>query len=211
MSMRSEGKRAALRDKLLDIAIEMVSRTGLEGLQARVLAQAADCAVGTIYNLFDGLDGLILAVNTHTLQRLERHMRQADVAENSRSAGRKPDHNRLGVLAHAYLAFADQNEKAWRAIFDHRLPEGRALPQDYLETREQLFSTLEAVLLDFPGLPDDPALRKTTARALWSAVHGIVFLAFSGSLGPIDRAETEALVDVIAQAAGKAYGSTLLS
>jgi AcrR family transcriptional regulator len=206
MSMRSEENRMVLRDKLLTIAIEMVSLKGLEGLQARVLAQAADCAVGTIYNLFDGLDGLILAVNTHTLQDLEQHMRQAGLDDQSPCVPRGSKPNRLAVLAHAYLAFANRHEKAWRAVFDHRLPEGRPLPQDYLETREQLFVTLEKALLDFPALPDDPALRKTTARALWSAVHGIVFLAFSGSLGPIDRAETQALVDVIAQAAEKAYG-----
>ena len=41
-----------LRDRLIDIAQEMIAAQGLDGLKARDLAAAAGCALGAIYTAF---------------------------------------------------------------------------------------------------------------------------------------------------------------
>ena len=46
-------------------------KRGLAALKARDLAREAGCAVGTIYNVFEHLDELILCVGSRTLAMLD--------------------------------------------------------------------------------------------------------------------------------------------
>jgi AcrR family transcriptional regulator len=47
-------------------------KTGLAALKARDLAREAGCSVGTIYNVFEHLEALILCVGSRTLAMLDR-------------------------------------------------------------------------------------------------------------------------------------------
>src|SRR5918911_2138437 len=69
--IRAIERRRRLRDTLMAAAEGMIRRQGLSGLRARELAKAAGCAVGAIYNVFPDLDGLVLAVNAGTLDRID--------------------------------------------------------------------------------------------------------------------------------------------
>src|ERR1700674_5492333 len=62
---------AELRTRLIDAAERTIAEKGLAALRARDLAQEAGCAVGTIYNVFEHLDGLILCVGSRTLVMLD--------------------------------------------------------------------------------------------------------------------------------------------
>ena len=51
-----------LRARLIDVAERTIAENGLAALKARDLAREAGCSVGTIYNVFEHLDELILCV-----------------------------------------------------------------------------------------------------------------------------------------------------
>ena len=70
MARDTAKRREDLRERLLDIAEAEVKANGSASLRARSLAVEAGCAVGAIYNVFDDMTGLTLAVNLRTFKRL---------------------------------------------------------------------------------------------------------------------------------------------
>src|ERR687886_703045 len=87
LGIRAIERRRRLRETLMIAAEDVIRKQGLSGLRARELAKIAGCAVGAIYNVFPDLDGLVLAVNAGTLDRID-----AAVAEAGRTqGGTEPD------------------------------------------------------------------------------------------------------------------------
>ena len=64
--------REQLREMALAAAREIVALDGLCGLTTRKVAARIGYTVGTIYNLFDDLDHLIVQMNGQTLDELYR-------------------------------------------------------------------------------------------------------------------------------------------
>lgn len=183
--------RDRLRVALLGAAERVIATEGLSAVQARRLAQAANCSVGTLYNIFGDIDGLILAVNERTLGDLGRILNAAGVRSVSADTTA-----RLMALASAYLDFATANQLRWRAVFEHRLPDDKEAPASYREDRRRLLALIEAQLVD---AITDPAKRQDAAHALFSAVHGIVVLSIDGKLAPFDPAQCERQIRFIVE------------
>src|SRR6476620_11521471 len=180
--MVSEPKAVARRRKLGDALIHAAERTiakeGLRGMKARELAYKVGCAVGAIYNVFTDLDDLIFAVNALTLEQLEKNL----TAAGGTSADLHSDAIRtLTRLALAYTDYAAANRPRWRALFDHRLAEGRDVPAWYQANLARLFVYIEEPLRRLaPGIA--PPERMQLARSLFSAVHGIVLIGLEEKL-----------------------------
>jgi len=148
-----------------------MARTGFPGFSAREVARRIGYSVGTIYNLFDSLDHLLVAINTRTFALWTEYVRN-----RLRDAGK----DRIAVLVEAYFDFARQNTNLWMAIYDHRLPPGMQLPPEDADIRRQLMLTVIgelAVLL--PGR-DDLELERL-ARSLIATVHGHCTFSLNGS------------------------------
>ncbi|MFI5014446.1 MAG: TetR/AcrR family transcriptional regulator [Hyphomicrobiales bacterium] len=177
----SGSRRDRLKESLIAAAERLIEEHGLAGVKARPLAEAAGCALGAIYTVFPDLDALILAVSARTLARLDAHL--APVLERAAKApaGSETARRALADLALAYLDFASAHRASWRALFEHRLPQGRAMPEWLLADQARLFGKVERLLEPLvPGLP--PYDRALLARSLFSAVHGLVLLGLEEKL-----------------------------
>jgi AcrR family transcriptional regulator len=178
----SMGRRDQLRARVLEAAEAVISAKGLAGLKARDIAARAGCALGAIYTVFEDLDELILGVNQRTLARLEAALAAPEGADGEAELQR---------LARAYLRYARNEEPRWRALFEHRLPPEKPLPDWYARDRDRLFALAEAPLASL--LPnEEPAARKLRARTLFSAVHGVVLLGLEEKLAPTSLRTLEA-------------------
>lgn len=171
---------------LVSAAISILREGGTAALTARAVADRAGVAVGSVYAAYPNLEGLRLGVNTVTLGLL----RDVLAAALAQSAGRPLEARLLG-LADAYMGFATTDPGLWAALFEARtLP----APPAMAERTADLFSLLEGLLREAGyTAPDVAAL----ARALWAAVHGTVFLAGHGSLGPVQPQDGAALVHTL--------------
>jgi AcrR family transcriptional regulator len=174
----SDTYRDRQRTKIIDVAERVLTDEGLSALQARRIAKDSGCAIGTLYNIFNDIDGLILAVNERTLNELGQTLQQSATQSNPGDLK-----GRLMALAFAYLAFAQANPRRWRAVFDHRLPDGSEVPAFYVENRQGL---LALIAIEIETAILDATARSDAAQALFSAVHGIVLLSLDEKLGNFD-------------------------
>ena len=160
---------------------------GLDGLQARRVARAADCSVGTIYNLFGNLDMIILSANLETLAELHDALLEA----KHPTAGLD---QQLDALAKAYLMFAVNRTPEWRALFEHRMAGDMDVPDWYREAQTVLFAIVEDLLRATIVIERS---RSEAARALFSAVHGGISVALDEKLGAFNMSATERQVQFI--------------
>jgi AcrR family transcriptional regulator len=184
--MRQTDRHTALREQLIDAAERTIASKGLAALKARDLAREAGCAVGTIYNVFEHLDELVLCVGSRTLTMLERAL-GAVRSERPRSST-EDARDDLVRLALAYLEFAATYTVRWRALFEHRMSDGRPLPDWFVEQQHGLFAQVELPLgALLHGL--DQTVRRGLARTVFSAVHGIVALGLEEKLAPLSLSD----------------------
>ena len=177
--MRHTDRHTALREQLIDAAERTIAEKGLAALKARDLAQEVGCAVGTIYNVFEHLDELVLCVGLRTLAMLEAALAEVSPLGGHHSTEKAADD--LVRLALAYLEFAAKHTVRWRALFEHRMSEARSLPEWFVEQQHRLFVQVERPLAAL--LPElDQDARRILARTVFSAVHGIVALGLEEKL-----------------------------
>jgi AcrR family transcriptional regulator len=187
--MSMPGYRDRLKSNIVRVAREILVSDGLEGLQARRVARGADCSVGTIYNLFGNLDMVIITANADTLDELHGELLRSKDGMSTMDA-------QLNAMASMYLSFAAERTTEWRAIFEHRLTTKTTVPDWYLLKQSELFAVVEGILEQAIAAPNR---RLEAARALFSAVHGVIALALDEKLGIFDRNATERQVKFIVQ------------
>ncbi|MGQ0671969.1 MAG: TetR/AcrR family transcriptional regulator [Hyphomicrobium sp.] len=187
--------RDRLKADLLRIAERRVEAGGLDGLQARPIAAEAGCSVGTLYNIFGDLDGLIVAVNRLTLDCLA-----VPLAATFETTIGQPTEARLTELALAYMRFALDNQSRWRAVFEHRHAGTAPDLESYRADQGRLLALIEAVVAGEIASKDQ---RRHAARALFAAVHGILSLALDNRMSAFDAATVEAEIRFIVRAAAR--------
>jgi AcrR family transcriptional regulator len=179
MTIEQTNRHTALRERLIDAAERTIASKGLAALRARELARETGCAVGTIYNVFEHLDQLVICVGARTLAMLDAALAAArpPVLDSAGTAAVDD----LVRLALAYLEFAATHTVRWRALFEHRMSGDRSLPEWFVEQQHRLFAQVERPLAALlPRL--DREGRQLLARTVFSAVHGIVALGLEEKL-----------------------------
>jgi AcrR family transcriptional regulator len=190
-------RHTVLREQLIDAAERTIASKGLAALRARDLARETGCAVGTIYNVFEHLDELVLCVGSRTLMMLEAALAAARPPVSDGSGTELVDD--LVRLALAYLEFAATHTVRWRSLFEHRLSADRPLPEWFVEQQYRLFAQVERPLTAL--LPQlDREGRRLLARTVFSAVHGIVALGLEEKLVSLSLSDLAGQLTAIVRA-----------
>ena len=92
MGRRSTHTPQQLRELILDAAQDIIQDQGLAGLSAREIARRIEYSPGTIYNMFENLDDVVLHVEARVLDALDKRLlgaarRTATPTERRRPAG----------------------------------------------------------------------------------------------------------------------------
>src|SRR6266852_5031793 len=74
MGRRSTHTPQQLRELILDAAQEIIQVQGLAGLSAREIARRIEYSPGTIYNMFENLDDVVLHVEARVLDALDKRL-----------------------------------------------------------------------------------------------------------------------------------------
>ncbi len=169
----------------LAAAREVAETEGLRGLTARRVAGKIGYSAGTLYNLFENLDDLIVHLNGATLDALYEAL-----------ADERPDGEpeaALRAMARSYISFTGEHPNLWNILFEHRLPEGQQLPEGHREKVRRLLGLVESALAPlFP--PGRESERLHSARVLWCGLNGICSLTSAGATPESATAMAESLV-----------------
>lgn len=172
---RSPSEVEAVRDEMLDAALDLFAETGWQGFSMRKLGARLSIAAKTVYNYFDSQDELYLGLLTRGFRSLNQSL---TAAVDQRSDA----FERLDALIDAYVEFAFGNPNLYGLMFTWHVPkfddyvgtpsEQTALVE--LETaleNQRLTAATIAACVDAPLSDDD--LRFITIR-LWSQLHGYI-------------------------------------
>ena len=162
MGRRSDHSRSELRALVVAAGHDLMGEVGFASFSAREVARRVGYSVGTLYNIFDNLDHLVIAINSRTFAIWTDYLRQK--VDDSRG-------DRLRALVEAYFAFARNHPRLWMAIYDHRLPAGMPIPEEFLPDRSALTNiVIREVGAALPESEREQAPR--LARSLIATVHG---------------------------------------
>jgi AcrR family transcriptional regulator len=163
-----------------------VEERGFRALSAREIAREIGYAPGTLYNMYDNLDEILLRVESRVLKDLDDHIVKA-------LSGKKQQ-EQLGTFVEAYIDFAYENPRLWELVQFHYPELKQSVPEWYLDFVYAPMQRLEAIVgVPLDGNDADEAAR--AARQLWSVIHGIIQMATTPKFGMVAKATTIAMVD----------------
>jgi len=161
----------ATRERILDAALALFRKRGLEATTMRDVADSAGVALGAAYYYFESKDAIVLAYYDRT-QRL--------CTERAREAFAKTDdvRERLGAALHTKLDVLARDRKLLSALF--RSLADPSEPLSVFSTRTRAVREESILVFDEAVAPSpavaalDPAARRVLALALWSAHMGLM-------------------------------------
>lgn len=184
MGRRSDHSRDELKALIIDQGHALMGELGFEKFSARAVAKRVGYSVGTIYNVFESHDDLLLNINAKTLSiwqaRLERRLEEQA-------------QDRIGALVNGYMDFAAQNSNCWLALYNHRMADDAPVPRWY---REKLNGFLDLMLREIERfLPQfDEEERKSLAHSLLANVHGHCVFIQNGTFDLLEQKDPRALL-----------------
>ncbi len=188
MGRRSAHTPEQLRELIISSARDIISTDGLSGVSAREIARKIGYSPGTLYNLFESLDDLLLHVEAGLLEALDARLAEVQ-------ADASPDAHLKG-LVRAYTDFCGQNPNLCNLVTQHGMPRGTQMPAWYLEKLDRVVSRIEVALTHLlADASEGPQTAKRTARVVWAAVHGIITLSTTEKLSSLADETMEGMTD----------------
>lgn len=171
MARRNDHTRKELHGLILGAARDLAAEKGLDALNVRAIAKMIGYSPGTLYNVFDNVDDLVVHLNAETMDQLYAEL-MVDMPADPKAS--------LHHMASGYAAFAVDNRPVWQLLFEYAFAEELELPDWYLERIYRLFGIVEAPLSALaPTLPEEK--RRDLTFALWSSTHGACTLLIGRS------------------------------
>ena len=183
MGRRSDHSRVELEALIVAEGHRLMAETGFAGFSAREVARRVGYSVGTIYNVFESLDHLLIAINSRTFELWTDSLRE----RIDRGGG-----DRIRTMVQAYFDFAREHPKLWMAIYDHRLPPGMAMPDGDMEKRRALTQIVfDEIARQLPARSESDV--EHLARSLIATVHGHCTYELNGSFALMGEKDPVAL------------------
>ncbi|MEU8461066.1 TetR/AcrR family transcriptional regulator [Streptomyces sp. NPDC029003] len=181
-----------LRERLIDVGVEMVTAEGTGALGLREIARRAGVSHGAPRRYFPTHQSLLSAIARRGFADLGARFAAA-------TAGEATPRGRLRALAGTYVGYALEQRGMFELMFRHDLLDGSGQEgADRPRLREStlpLFGMLVALVTRCGAA--DP---RVTAAALWANLHGVAQLWGSGALPLVLGGGTDGNADADADA-----------
>jgi AcrR family transcriptional regulator len=143
--------RSASREKLLDAALTLFARDGVDRTSVRAIAERAGVAVGLLYNYFAGKDALLAAVFERSMDGVRASFTYAD-------AGATPA-ERLERLLRGSAELVERNRDFWSVLYALRAQPGilASLPLEIGGWADSIHQQLRGYLADLGHPTPDTA------------------------------------------------------
>lgn len=185
MARRNDHTKEELRQMAIEAGCKLISEVGFSGFSTRQIAKNIGYTVGTLYNVFESYDDIVLHINAATLDKMRGFIEKK---VNPKLKGEKA----VKELAKLYIEFAHKNYKSWSALFEYNIPSDLELPKWYNERIENLFKIIGDILSHFISKKSE-ALKH--AKVIWASIHGICVLSLTQKLNVVGKESAEDLTN----------------
>ncbi|MCX5195271.1 TetR/AcrR family transcriptional regulator [Streptomyces sp. NBC_00249] len=186
-----------LRERLIDVGVELVKTEGTGALGLREIARRAGVSHGAPRRYFPTHQALLSAIARRGFAEMGARFARA-------GAGAAAPRERVRALASAYVGYALEHRAMFELMFRHDLlaspVEGGAGGPRLRESTLPLFGLLVELVAWC-----DAAEPELTAAALWANLHGVAQLWAWGSLPLVLGSDAGDLVDRLVGAALDAH------
>lgn len=168
------GMTTSTRERLIEGAIELLSKGGEDGLTLRALGEHCGLSRGAPYRHFEDKDALIRAVAAAGMRELTRKMRRAQSSKRG---------NTLPPAMEAYIAWAMRNPAWYSVTFRHEAssPASGANDPELMTALSKLYELVAQLITEGQQSGAIPCVDpKAVVGVLWSTLHGAIDLAQSG-------------------------------
>jgi len=180
-------KDAGLKKDILENGWAILNQNGREALRMRELANLSDCSVGTVYNLFENLNEIILKLNLRSLDKMYAALHHELKVEIEKKSNLHVVFQKMG---RAYIAFGMKNPKLWRSLFES-LPIN-PLPEWYREKVQQGLLVIEGTIHNVFGLEKEKA--NQLVSFFWAAMHGMTSIMINRKMEALNEEASERYV-----------------
>lgn len=167
---RRERERTQIRERILDAALEVFAKEGVEGVTMRALADAIEYSPPVIYAHFSDKDAIIRELCYRQLRELARGFA---------AFGALDPIERLRRIGYSYADFAVEHPSHFRFMFltVHPMPDDDQVGKD--DPEQNAYAFLRQTVRD--GLAADRFRPEFTdaeeiAQLCWASAHGLVAL-----------------------------------
>lgn len=189
MGRRSVHSPEELRQLILDASRTIVERNGIAGLSAREIARMIGYSPGTLYNIFENLDDVLLTLQVQLLGRIVDHLKHVPLG---------PDGEKnIDALAHAYVEFALVNRRMWNLLFAHSVAAPTTVPAPFHNHLNSLAEIMRTALAPVAPAASHEEL-DTAGRALFAGLHGISAIAASEKGAQVTPASAQTYAKLLA-------------
>lgn len=166
------------KEDLLNAAISLVTREGMQALTARKLAKEAGCSTQPIFRVYQNMDELnseVFGIVSHMF---------SDYCDAFPDISNVPFVN-LGL---AYIGFASENKELFRLLFVSDERYGHSLYE--LLNGEKGYLKEQITVASMAGSDDPQGL----FMKMWMLIHGSACMSLTGDYD-LDRAATQKLLE----------------
>lgn len=182
---RSPEEVAAVREKILNAALDILYHESFRELSMRKIAARTDMTAANIYNYFSGKDEIYLAIQTRGFTHLDQKFHRIGVASIEPL-------EKIRRMIRAYIEFGISNPDQYEIMFTRNTPKyadyiGTSLePAARIEkeTALKVAGHAEKAVSEISETPDKNPFFLTIQ--LWTALHGLVSLINSRVLQEVD-------------------------
>ena len=154
----------------LESARTIVKADGIAGLSARKVTHRMGYTIGTLYQHFDGMDGLVERMNADTLAALYDHCSTGAVPQDVAL--------RLRAFGLRITEFVQTHPREWDAVMSYRYKKGHTGAEFYYHETSRLFGLLQAATGQFYS-DDEREDQAADLAMLWASLTGIWGVASS--------------------------------
>jgi AcrR family transcriptional regulator len=187
MALKKRRSHDELRRAALDAARAIVVEDGMAALNIRKVAQATDCAVGSIYNIFEDFDDLEMQLVLMIIAEMQAALFGGPLPDDSIEC--------LRLIGERYLGYAFACPKLWSMMNDMRIARDSPSAARLRDAIRDIVTECERRTASaFAGGRVDAT---TSVQVLWASVHGIAALGLSGRLGLVSTLSPRVLTDLL--------------
>ncbi len=180
----------AVKEEILDHAVQIMFQEGFDGLSMRKLASALDMTAANIYNYFKNKDEIYLAIQKQGFELLHDLFAQVAMLDIAPL-------EKLQRMARVYVGFGVENVAYYEVMFNRHGPkytDYKDTPMEALALAEKMAGlqvlgevegVLSSLLSDRPGVQDGDLWRYLMQS--WLLLHGYVSLFNTRTLQEVEE------------------------